>query len=127
MDKTWGSMSYESSYDKVNETYNETVHFGRDIFNIPLGRAGNSFINEFTFWLKQFNSSSNLYSIVLKSFMVLPLLILQKLSVASKAKDHSEAIDRRLTIWRRGDLDLFIQRSKIHTEKVSNIEESFTL
>ena len=119
-------MSYQSSYDKVNEIYNEIAHFGRDIFKIPSGRAGKSFIKEYTFWLKQFNCSSDLYSIILKSFMVLPLLILQKRSVTSKAKDNSAAIDRRLTLWRRGDLDLlfkevkFIQKKFPTSNKASN-------
>ena len=38
--------------------------------------------------------------------MVLPSMILQKPSVTSKSKEHSAAIERRLALWREGDLNL---------------------
>ena len=88
----WGDISRQSFCQDVNNIYNEIVHFRRNIFNIPPGSAGNSFIKELTFWLKQFNSNSDLNSIALKAFMVLPTLIFQKPSVHSKSKEHSTTI-----------------------------------
>ena len=55
-DKTWGGLSYQSFCDKVNDIYNEIVHFGRNIFKIPSGRVGKNFIKELTCRLKQFHS-----------------------------------------------------------------------
>ena len=76
--KTWGNISHNSFCDTVNGVYDEIVHFRRIIFNVPSGRAGKAFIEELTFWIKQFNSISNLNSVALKAFMVLPTLIPQK-------------------------------------------------
>jgi hypothetical protein len=53
-DKMWGSISQRSFCEAINKIYDEIVHFRRNIFNIPSGRAGNNFIGELTFWLKQF-------------------------------------------------------------------------
>ena len=77
-------------------------YYRRNTFNVPSGRAGKSFIEELTFWIKQFNSDS----VALKAFMVLPTLILQKPSATSKSKEHGEAIKRRLALWKQGEIDL---------------------
>ena len=107
--KTWGNISHESFCENINYVYDEIVHFRRNIFNVPSGRAGKAFIEELTFWLQQFNSNSDLNSVAFKSFMVLPTLILQKPSATSKSKEHSAAIERRLNLWRQGDLDLLLK------------------
>ncbi|XP_031551225.1 uncharacterized protein LOC116288561 [Actinia tenebrosa] len=61
--------------------------------------------------------------------MVLPTLILQKPSATSKSKEHSEAIERRLSLWRAGDLSLllkeirFIQSRFSKTRKARSMED----
>ena len=89
--------SLESNNNNNNNNI-EIVHYRRNIFNVPSDRAGKSFIEELTFWIKQFNSDSDLNSVALRAFMVLPTLILQKPSATSKSKEHSEAIERRLAL-----------------------------
>ena len=58
--KTWGNISHASFCNIVNGVYDEIVHYRRNIFNVPSGRTGKSFIEEFTFWIKQFNADSDL-------------------------------------------------------------------
>ena len=100
----------EASSDEINKIYDETAPFRRNIFNIPSGRPGTNLIGELTFWLKQFNSNSDLNSIALKAFMVLLSMILQKPSATSKSKEQSAAIERRLALWREGDLNLLMKK-----------------
>ena len=113
----------------TNGAYDEIVHFRRNIFKVPSGRSGKAFIEELTFWIKQFNSNSDLNSVALKAFMVLPTLILQKPSATSKSKEHSAAIERRLNLWRQGDLDLllkevrFIQGKFVNSKKARTVED----
>ena len=127
--KTWGNISHESFCDTTNGVYDEIVHFRRNIFNVPSGRAGKAFIEELAFWIKQFNSNLDLNSVALKAFMVLPTLILQKPSAPSKSKEHSAAIERRLNLWRQGDLDLllkevrFIQGKFVNSKKARTVED----
>ena len=82
---TWETGAKSSSVERYY------YYYYNYIFNVPSGRAGKSFIEELTFWIKQFNSDSDLNSVALKAFMVLPTLILQKSSATSKSKEHSEA------------------------------------
>ena len=81
------NISHKSFCNTITGVYHEIVHFMRNIFNVPSGRAGKAFIEELTFWIKQFNSNSDLNSVALKAFMVLPALVLQKSSATSKSKD----------------------------------------
>ena len=66
-EKKWGFISQRSFCDEITKIYDEIVHFRRNIFNIPSGRAGKNFIGELTYWLKQFNCNSDLNSIAIKS------------------------------------------------------------
>ena len=59
-------------------------------------------------------------SVALKAFMVLPTLILQKPSATSKSKEHSEAIERRLTLWKQGDIDLLLKEVRFFQGKFVN-------
>ena len=127
--KTWGNISHASFCYIVSGVYDEIVHYRRNIFNVPSGRTGKSFIEEFTFWIKQFNADSDLNSVALKAFMVLPTLILQKPSATSKSEEHSAAIERRLALWKQGDLHLllkevrFIQGKFVNSKKARTVED----
>ena len=127
--KMWGNISHQRFCEEINNIYNEVVHFRRNIFNLPSGRAGKHFIEELTFWLKQFNSNSDLNSVALKAFMVLPSVILQKSSATSKSKEHSMAIERRLALWRQEDLNLlmkeirFIQDRFVNSKRARTVED----
>ena len=84
--KFWGKISHHRFCEEINNIYNEVVHFRRNIFNLPSGGAGKHFIEELTFWLKQFNSNSDLNSVALKAFMVLPSVVLQNPQQHPRAK-----------------------------------------
>ena len=92
--KTWDKISHANFCNIVNGVYDKIVHYRRNIFDVPSGRAGKSFIEELTFWIKQFNADFDLNSVALKAFMVLPTLILQKPSATSKSMEHSAAIEK---------------------------------
>ena len=68
-------------------------------------------------------------SVALKAFMVLPTLILQKPSATSKSEEHSAAIERRLALWKQGDLHLllkevrFIQGKFVNSKKARTVED----
>ena len=97
----------------ISNTYDEIVHYRRNLFNVPSGKAGKEFIDELTHWLRHFNTSSNLNSIAIKAFMVLPSLMLQKPTSKSKAKEHSECLLRRLKQWKNRDLEQILKEVRL--------------
>ena len=93
-----GTVPYHVFKRQIDDIYEEIVKFRRNLFNIPSGKHGKFFIEELTFWLRQFNSSTKLNAIAMKVFMILPNLMLQKPSAKSKAKEHSECLERRMRL-----------------------------
>ena len=113
----WGNTPYDEFTTQVNKIYEEIVHMRTNIFKIPSGKAGEEYIKELTFWLRQFNSpKSELNSIAMKAFMSLPTLILQKSSPKSIAKEHSECTSHRLLLWKNRDLDTLMKEIR-HIQK----------
>ena len=54
----------------------------------------------------------------MQTFMILPTIMLQKPSARSKAKDHSRALERRLNLWKNGELELLMK-------EIRHIQKSF--
>lgn len=53
--------------------------------------------------------------------IVLPILLLQKPSRSSKAKDHIACIERRLPLWRDGQLDDLLAEGRTLQERLSKL------
>ena len=88
----------------LNVIYDIIVYWKKNLFMLPTGRAGKDYIDEITRLLNAWIQDSAMKHITFKAIMVTPSLILQKPSRNSKVKDHSEALRRRLILWRSGDL-----------------------
>ena len=117
--KVWTNIPYNEFLGTINSIYNEIVLYRRNLFKLPSGKVGKDFINELTFWLHQFNSSSKLNAVALEIFMILPTIMLQKPSARSKAKEHSLALGRRLKLWKAGDIEQLMR-------EIRHIQKSFT-
>ena len=128
-DKEFRGMKQAYFFDRVDAIYDEVVHYRKNLFTVPSGSAGKEFVKELTFWIKQFNENTDLIQISLKVFMLLIALILQKPSAKSKSKDHMKAVERRLQMWRNGEVDAlleeirFIQKKFCSSTKPRDMEE----
>ena len=111
-------MGQYQSRELLPDTINGTVYDER---------AGKAFMEELTIWIKQLKLEFG--SKALKAFMVFPAFILQNPSATSKSKEHSAAIERRLRLWRQGNLDLllkevrFIQGKFVNSKKARTVED----
>ena len=84
--------------------YEEVVHLRSNIFLVPFGKAGRSFVSELTRLYQAFVDDSALRSIAMMACSVMQPLLLQKPSQRSRARDHSSHLIRRLIYGRRGYL-----------------------
>ena len=72
------------------------------------------------------DKSSGLSSISFKALMCMPALLLQKPHYRSKTKEHTEILNRRLTLWNDGDFDQLIREARaIQTRMIQNSKEIF--
>ena len=61
--------------------------------------------------------------IALKAAMVLPALVLQKLSSKSKSKDHSSRLVESLVRWAEGDVDTLLHEGQTIQSRIPQNEQ----
>ena len=100
----WGELESTSFTKSLESAYKETVHWRKNSFRIPQGKAGKSFIYELARLFQAFTTGSALESVALKAATVLPLLLLQKSHHNFKSKDHVACLERRMKLWEEGNI-----------------------
>ena len=94
------------------------IHWRKNCFTPPSGRAGKGFVSELSRLYQAFGTASTLESVALKATIVLPHLLLQKPHRTSKNKDHIACLDRRLSLWKKGDIDQLMEEGKAIQERL---------
>ena len=72
------------------------------------GNAEKNFLSEAARIINLYNNDTPLKSIALKRFSVFLPMMLQKSSHNSKAKNHCKYLQKRLQLWKNGDLRLIL-------------------
>ena len=93
--------------EEIENAYNELVHWKRNLLNLPKGAPGKAFINELTKFINKWFSKSPNRDICLKALMVMPSLILQRISNKCKMSEIKCHVERRLNLWRNKDVRAF--------------------
>ena len=102
---TWGIHDAEAFSKMLDTIYSEVVHWKGNTFTIPYGEAGSKFASELARLFNAFAQASTLEAVALKAVAVMQILLLQKPSKSSKAKDHLKCLNKRLHLWNDGDLE----------------------
>ena len=105
LSKPYNNVDGPTFVNTIETFYNRTVHWRKNLFLLPSGQAGKSFIKLCTEWLNVYNNNSLYQRIAMKVVMVLPALMLQKPSRKSKTKDHVKVLEERLKLWNEGNLN----------------------
>ena len=93
----------------VTCAYDEVIHWRRNLFSVPVGRAGTRFVHELARLFQSFADGSALEGVALKAAMLLPILLLQKPHFKSRSREDARVLERRLSCWQVGDLDSLLQ------------------
>ena len=104
-DFRWGKLNGEEFYDVVSDIYERVVHWKRNIFMIPSGNVGKSFVNHLATLYQSYADESPMECIALKAATVFQILLLQKPGPKSRSKDHIKHLKRRLDMWINGDIE----------------------
>ncbi len=108
----WGDKDGEDLTEKIDQCYKEIVHWNRNLFKIPSGKAGTSFVREMSHLFQAYAERSTLEGIAMKAAMILPAMLLQKPHSRSRTKDHAKHLERRLGLWKDGDLDNLLEEGR---------------
>ena len=95
--------------DIVNYVYDEAIHWQRNVFSVPVGKAGTHFVQELARLFQSFADCSALEGFALKAAMLMPNLLLQKTHLKSRSKEDAQVLENQLKCWQKGDLDSLLQ------------------
>ena len=76
------------------------VYWRKNLFLLPTGETGESFINEITRIINAWVYDTSIKGIPLKALHAMPAFLLQKPSKNSKSNDHLKSLERRFKIWK---------------------------
>ena len=119
MNVAYNGVNGEDFKKLVDEIYDEIVTWKKNVFMIPTGKAGKSFISLLRFWLEEFNKDTSFKAIAMKVFMILPCLLLQKPSANSKSAEHTRKLEHRLQLWETGKFNDILQEGKLIQKRLT--------
>ena len=89
----WGLKEASVVIQALQSAYDDMIHWRRNCFIVPNGSAGTGFVRELTKLFRAVGVGSALECIAFKAAFVACILLLQKPSQSSKAKDHTIILD----------------------------------
>ena len=85
------------------------------------------YIDETTRLLNEWLHDSPLKDVAFKAIMVMPSLLLQKPSKNSKSKDHLISLERRIDLWKTGDLEELLKEGEAIQNNLKTINSNKTI
>ena len=103
----------------IDDAYNEVTAWRKNTFLVPYGKTGRDFIDQLTKHIDDWNNRSPMQHLALKAAIVLLAAALQKPGQRSKAKEHQECLEKRLTLWRNGGIESLSRERRMIQRRLS--------
>ena len=116
-----GTIEGSDFVERVNIAYDEVVHWKRNLFMVPFGKAGREFVQELTHLFRCYGERSALECIALKAAMLFCTLLLQKPHVSASSKDIINCLQRRLPLWKQGNINELLLEGRTVQHRLSNV------
>ena len=120
---------------EIHDAYKKMSVWRKNIFQLPKGNVGKQFIYELTKAIDLWNNNSPQRDIALMMFMVLPNLLLQRVSAKSSTLVNKQTLEKRQELWRQRKISVLIgeclviqsrlSKDKVRQKQQNNIGETF--
>lgn len=124
----WGKRKDGSSIvipsSIIIDAYDEIARWKKNVFLVPYGKIGRDFIDQVTSHINDWNNSSDNYHVSLKAAFVLLAVGLQKPGPKSKAKEHQDALSKRLVLWREGEISKLLRECRMIQGRIGKLKGS---
>lgn len=108
----------------IDDAYNEVTTWRKNTFLVPYGKTGRDFIDQLTKHIDDWNNRSPMQYLALKAVTVLLAVALQKPGQRSKAKEHQECLEKRLTLWRNGEIESLLREGRMIQRRLSKFNKN---
>ncbi|CAB4003346.1 Hypothetical predicted protein [Paramuricea clavata] len=112
------------STSDITDAYDEITTWKKNVFLVPYGKIGRDFIDQITMHINDWNSGSENQHVSLKAVFVLLAVGLQKPNPKSKARDHQDALSKRLALWKDGEISKLIREGRIIQSRIGKFKGS---
>ena len=92
--------------------YEEIVGWKRNLFRVPSGTIGKSFIREFTSLLVSYNEAAGMEQIALRAAMIMPTLLLQRCVSRMKTSEMRRSLEIRNDMWKNAQIEELLKEGK---------------
>lgn len=115
----WQRWTLEETEEWVRDAYNHVVTFSpNNVFEAPRCNATKTLIEEKTYLIRAYNNSTQIAPYALKILAILPHLICQRTHKKSKQSEDVKAVQRRMELWRKGDVRKLLDEAKTLQERL---------
>ena len=110
---SWGEMTGLGEVQiAVQGIHSKITTWQKNIFELPRGKAGKDFIAETTRLWQLFNNKTLWEPVAIHLLIIFLPLMLQKPSIRSKSKDHRRYLEKRLQMWKDGELEALMAEAE---------------
>ena len=122
----WGDKDGDTLCQLMRDAYETVVHWRRNSFLIPSGKAGIGFVMELARLYQAYTDDSALHSIAFTACCVFQVLLLQKPHAKSKSKEHVASLECHLLLWHNGDIPALLNEGKCIQDHLQSAIQSGT-
>ena len=121
----WGMLSGHDALSSLKSAYEVIAKFRPNTFDLPGGGSGKSFVQEITRLNRAFADRSPSERISNLAEMVMPALLLQRpLGSKRNPKEYKECLERRLELWKHGDIASLLKEAVTIQDRLSGVSGS---
>ena len=117
----WGTEGSRNITKYINDAYEKIVFWRKNILMLPTGSVGKNYVVETTRLLNAWTSNSPMKDIASKAIHIMPSLLFQKPSKTSKSKDHTKVLERRMTLWLKGEINELVFEAETIQNKLTTV------
>ena len=122
----WRSMAGHKCVQAIDVCYDRAVHWIPNLFKVPHGKHGKSFVRELSRLFRAYADDSPMECTALKAAFLLPMLVLQKPFQRSKNRDHVQALERRLDLWHDGRFQSLLDEGEAIQKRFRATSKSYS-
>ena len=123
----WEDSPCATAEEEINAAYDEVVFWRKNVFKLPSGSVGKTFIDETSRLLGAYTSGNPLERIALKAVSLMTPLLLQKPYRNSVTKDNTNHLQCHMSLWQQGKFHDLMREGRVIQQRLQSSRTRLTI